>query len=659
MLRSRPEHILHFAVTGLTGDTALAANCQAEVWAMRPGGNVMLGYIGDRACARKMFSRTFGPENLVVRMHWVRVVPRGSGSSWTTITCRRAADQALLWVSDPRAKVALTLEDGYVVGERSCSQQPRQAGFYATPPRQVLPMVRHVGKTFGEVQQVMAAQVKPLEATALAVVQTYERKPSEAAPERLLAPMDVADPVASSVALPCLHALAMDNQTLLHHRVFDLGSIAHHRFVVTTGPDSPAVLLYSEVPTMGQMRTGNRVKTKLADFVGSRCAGRVFGVRGCRYLHVLQDPGALPPVVAAWRLEYPLHLWDVEQVVAAAPHPRAGAILRAVYRNLAACVTGEAVEDTCWRERTQWTGDTAVVLEALTKLTSDGAPEVVGHITTQIADSYNPALGMVAAITPEPAHASLYIPLYHLLFCLLAARVDGVSTKAAKVIDRSITLWRHRYVRDGLLHVPGADARVWHFIDWSAGVSSRDKSTSIMDCNSVLNAVWVQLHHELGRDDHGIDFLKFQEAFAVGDAAPGAYSVVKGSGEPSVHATTNAILAGLAPDLAASAAALQAQLTRWRESEVPLDDWSHGGPTAFYGGYVCDALRLCEAVGALPPGSALYQAIGHYAPMAEKHGTLLEKKADNASLAHAWSVGVVRQVFDYDSFVLEKHIEEA
>ena len=674
---TRAEYMVHINLSGIPESESaleLAANVAGEVWQIvrapgLPVTNTFVGYIGDRADGSKVFSRWFDlPADpttctLVARLHWIR--PRGVGAAggagtstdrsdaakaaysatYTNVTCRQTVDEPVLWVGTSAVKVTAALEDGYVVGQRSCSQQPRQGGYYPYPASTRVTVTRALGKAFGTIKMVLPSILAPLDAITVEPKVVSTKSAGSATTTTLIADLD-----RPGVTLPCLHDLCTGNPRALTHTVLDLGSIGSHRLEVRTVPGGPCVVLYAEVPTLALMSTGNRKKTKLADFVGSGCAGRIHGPRGCRFLHVFQDAAAAgPPSVTAFRLEYRLAWGDIRPVQTGPPETRVALahIADAVIATITACLTGDAVVDTCWRERTRWTGDLYAFLWALSSLTHDGAEDLVTHETAQVADSYNAALGMVAAITPVPTHAALYIPMYHLLFCLLNG-VKGTAPKARKRILASLAFWHKTYLKeDGLLRVPGAatDSRVWHFVDWAKGVSSRDK-TPDMDCNGVLNALWVYVHKTLGMEaDHGLNVDAYEAAFACA-SMPGAYSVCEDTNVPSVHATTMAILGGVAADVGQSCAALQTLLTFWRESPLHPDDFEHGGPTAFFSGFVCEALRVCEEADVAPAGTALNYAVQFYGPMAAKHGTLVEKKGDGASLAHAWSVLVARQVFE-------------
>ena len=639
-----PEVFVHFHVYGNQA-LKLACNCAGEVWKVQSGRpNEFLGHVGDRAVETKMFSRPFlAPEkeegvHLIVRVRWIRT-RSPARKEYTTVTCRRTADEVALWVDKGEVRVTAALESGTLVGQRACSQQGRQTAHYPVRSAAALPLLRVVGKRYN----VMPALTPPLQE------RTMELKKVSVSDAVRTGSTVVDDKFkeyeyASGHALPCFHSVVFDrrNRAWMKHTVLGSDQVGPHRVTISTGAAGGCIVVFSEVPTYEENFAPNRLKTKLAVYVAPGTMARVFGLVGFRYLHIFQDWNSDIPRVWAWRHEYP---FDALSGVS----PLHASICGAVFRNLRACVTWGAIVDTCWREDTQWTGDACVVLRVLTQLGLDvsSGHALAAHTMHQIADSYHRDVGMVAAVTPIPAHATLFIPSYHLAYCMLPWQgVPGASAKVSKVIERSVDHWARSFIKDdGLLHVPGpaSDARVWHFVDWAAGVSSRDKASTAMDCNAVLNAQWVQLHALRGTA-HGVSVVAYQEAFACSEV-PGAFSVLRGEGVPSVHATTAAILAGVAPDVAASGRALLKLVADWRKSPMRSDDFGHGGPTAYYAAFVCDALRVCESAGALPRGTAFEYGVSHYESMAARWGTLVEKKAYNASLAHSWSVGIARHVF--------------
>ncbi len=614
------EAMLLFFVTGLVPSptVAIASNCQCEVWSR----GKYVGPGGDRCSGAKVFSRQYAVEpghDLVVRVHWINS---------TSVTCRRTFPVPFIWVGDDAAVVTASVELGFAVGARACSQLPCQTAYFPQAAGATAPVVLCGAPTYKR-WAVVPAVTRDLVVIPTPAVLKASTRGKAVRPRTSLSSL-------GPLHLPCLHTYAFAHIDDLKHYVYDLGQIASHRYEITTGPDAPCIVLPAEVATLSQMRTSNRSKTKLADFIASSCKGRVFGRRGCRYLHVFQDKDcALPATIAAFRLEYPF-AWKTSAVA----KPGAEAIAAAVKRNLVA-VVGSDIVDTCWREDTLWTGDATVALRVLSDLADNR--EIALHATAQIAETYNEELGMVASIVPVPAHTALYIPSYHLLFCLLLGQLEPheVAPEAARVIMSSMAFWREHYVVDGLLTVPGTDRRVWHFIDWTSGASCRDSGAggTNMQCNAVLNSLWVQLHQLFCMPDHGIDLAKYEELFAC-PSLPGAYSMTPGTNKPHVHATTNTMLAGLAPDVHRSGVALSSLLDEWGPAcKLSPSDFAHGGPTAFYAAFVCDALQLWD------PRAAFDFAVRFYGPMAAKYGTLIEKKVDNASLAHSWSVGVARTVF--------------
>jgi hypothetical protein len=567
----------------------------------------------------------------------------------TTVTFRRVVSRRpLLWVSDPKISVRVLVDQGVVIGERACSQLPRQTAYFPTAPsRDALRVFTQLGQVLGAggsgapAVRAIPARTPPLCQTPVEHVVTSRR--TVAYPKVFT----VVENAARSLPLPCLHTTALDNASELQHIVLRLDGIGMYHLELTTR-DSACIVLPSEVPDLKDIvRCSNRAKTKLAFLVGANTQGRIMGLVGCGYLHVFLDATAfveVPPFqLRAKKLTY-MFRWKPDLRVV----PGCEAIADAVKATVLACVDGEIV-DTPFREQTVWTGDCTVLLRLLPVLADN--PELSRHVTALIAATYNPELGMVAAIAPAPRHAVPYIPSYHLLFCLLLAQLpdDHMARAAKKVIHASIQFWREHYLRDGLVTVPGRDKRVWHFVDWSANVVARNRDASAPECNAVLNSLWIQLHKEgvASSAAPGVDMAAFEAAFGTGT---GAYKFVREDTSPSLHATTNTILAGACRDQRESLAALQDLVRMWGPScKISPKDFAHGGPTFFYGNFVCDALKLGSLEEEGGDEAVIRFAKELYGPMARKHGTLIEKKVDDASLAHSWSVGVGRHVFVSES----------
>jgi hypothetical protein len=253
---------------------------------------------------------------------------------------------------------------------------------------------------------------------------------------------------------------------------------------------------------------------------------------------------------------------------------------------------------------------------------------------------------MVNAIVPTPTHAELYIPGYHLQFCKAVKELPGdcVPRIAEKVARHSLEYWRDVYLRGpgvGLVCVP-EEPKVWHFIDWARHAHNRHDSSGApvehpMECNAALNAMWKLTCDAWGLP-HGLDIAAFRTSFELDG---GFVKMTARDTEPSVHATTYAILANLCTDVAASGRALLVLLDEWAGSLLSPSDLDHGGPTVYFSAYVVDALKHAGY-----ETEALVHVERVYGPWARKYGTLIEKKLPTASLAHAWSVGVARHIVE-------------
>lgn len=405
--------------------------------------------------------------------------------------------------------------------------------------------------------------------------------------------------------------LRMDN-VVLHVRdrtppglcctTFDLGQIALYRFEVTTA--GPVVLCYGEVPgfqdTWG---TANRCNVHLADAIMDAAAGAApIGTRGCRYVHVVHRAGE-PFTLRAWSRQYPLR-W--KEIPAADPVIRS--ILDACRRNLAACVDGGVV-DTCWRERTQWAGDLRMSALALRALADN--PEVVAHALRQIATSYEEGPAMVQGAWPvkTPTFRDQLMPTYHLAFCLTALEQDVTDPLVCDVVRLSLRRWQQKYVRDGLLRdLPG-----WHFTDWDP-VNEDASQKKTRGAHAVANCWYYEACTRLGLPS--IDLQRFEATFWM--EAAGAYRLVERGG-PSPHATATALTS--LPTARGLASLRDEQQVRQRVSPY-------------------FAYFVAAALGKASPEEMIAFIKRYYGPIAARHGTLHEKVADTASLAHGWSVGV-------------------
>jgi hypothetical protein len=646
-----PEALLAFSATADASKLQLASNCAYEVWQ----GDVCLGDGGPRCAPGTAYAHTWAltpgaPVRVV--MHWIRT---------TRVTCRRTFPRAgpFLWASDGSLVWECTPVEGHATGARSCSALPNQLWYRGSDPYWDAAVV---AVESAAVKAGWAVAQSPVPVLVLDVVVP---KVVACNPPTKPWPADVPFVDAAVHPLPCAFEFALKNAARLRHTVFDLGGIQLYKVRISVPAGrSGCIVVPAEVATLKAISSSaNRSKTKLATVVGGGTAARLFGHVGGRYLHVFEvlpaagSPNASLRVMSA---TYPLK-WLPCAYAAGVD----GDILMAVRATAAATVDGGIV-DTCWRERTQWTGDACVMLGALARMADN--PEVAAHVLRQIAASYCEELGMVAAITPVPDHAALYIPAYHLLFCstvheLLGTSKDPALKPVRDVVTASVKHWRSAYVTPGgALDVRSPDSvhqeRVWHFVDWAQGVAGRGSGVGVgggggvgggssasrtqrsqaadaaMAGNCVLHGMWIRLCNDLGVE-HGVDIAQMRARFM--DADTETFSVLP-RGPPSVHATTEALLAGAGT--AETVGGLKRLVRRWMdERRVPASSPDHGGPTAYYAARVCDAMF---SVG--EPAFALQYARAYYGPIATKLGTLWEKKDDRASLAHSWSVGVAAHV---------------
>lgn len=702
------------------GSVRIASNCAAEVWAPVEGGpdNGFVGFVGDRCDETKVYSREFAcapGSTLVVRMHWIIN---------TRVTCLQTKAHPFLWMSAVGATVTAAVDLGFAPGAIACSQKPRQAALF---PRRASATLLGVdpmpGDTCGKVHVVPAAMdpyaLRRVPAEDLVVA--FQSTPLPASGKGALQGLDASNewafrwpakklPDGTFMEPPCVYQLCWRGarEGSLTHTVLRLPQHGLYRVEVITGDRSPCVVAITEVWDADKIaprhardtKYYNRYKTALATYVGELCRGRVFGVQGGRYLHIFQDADSprqvhtnLAKCLSLTLCEYPFQ-WDAGVRVVEGCEQ----LLGAVGATIKTCMMDVPV-DTPWREATGWLGDLCVYLEALQHLVEPECfAKVARHACSLAAATYNPSLGMMAAIFPVPAHGAIYIVSYHLRFCLLVAGLPAAAVPHAvrSVVKASVRAFLELYEdpATGLVTVPGVlDRRIWHFVDWSAGASARGpgaEADRALEGNAVINALLYRVKKLWGRGadaassgrgrgaaagagagavakvqagagagagaaaasapaggdaDSDARFRQaFVEAFHCEDM-PGPYCMTRESREPSLHATVDAILAGLCTDVTQSALALAALLRKWGPGcKIMPDDHAHGGPTFFYGGFVADALRMCEGV-LRPRGvTAASWVKGFYEPMAIEYGTIPEKKTDTASLAHAWSVGITSHI---------------
>jgi hypothetical protein len=401
---------------------------------------------------------------------------------------------------------------------------------------------------------------------------------------------------------------------MLFGETYDLGAIALHRFELDA-KGSACALVYSEVPRFDDnWRTRSRSKVSLVDAVaGDAPNAALFGVRGCRYVHVL-SASEERPVLRAQRREYPL-TWRTVNV-----EPGLERVVDACRANLVACVDGGIV-DTCWRERAQWTGDLRMSSIALRALCDNA--EVTENALHQVAQSYDAARAMVKGVSPvHNSTHDLFIPQFHLAFChaVLEHRARAGASVPRDLVDvvRATTVqWRSqlRHVRDGLVqHIPG-----WSFTDWDPEDERHEGKNTPEAPNAVVNAWWLDLCARLDVPS-GVTAEAFDAAFKrdVG------YGLFANDGRSSIHASAVAATCG-AGDSDHALAHLDAAHARGDISRRVTPYFAYFVALAFAERSREDALRFAR---------------DHYGPIAQRWGTIVERTNSDYSLAHGWSVAI-------------------
>jgi len=476
---------------------------------------------------------------------------------------------------------------------------------------------------------------------------------------------------------------------------YDLGAIALYRFEMAAPAcaQRDIVLCYSEVASFDTAwQTANRRKVHLADGCAQGVAlGRPFGVRGCRYLHVLSTrpassshlSGREAIKVQVWRRTYPL-VW---RTGVQSRERGDEAILQACRATLVAVCDGGLV-DTCWRERAQWTGDVRMSAMAIRSLTTN--TEVVSLALTQIAATYDRQVAMVSGYGPaRTATHHLPMPTYHLAFCLavlehhaflrhhqrpppvssaspsstdpaVAATLSAATAKAASteldafetaclpVVHQSVRAWRDKYLFDGILcRLPG-----WNFCDWDLTVPNADaigqqRAGVLNGPHAVCHAWWHELCQRLltvpgpARTDSNADHadtdteghasMSGLHATRVDRAfwveRDGGYSLLPRQSAASPHATAAMLGSGLAPPHRQAAAHAYLR-AQIRSGQVAAR------VTPYF------AYFVAQALGRRSHDDAVRFVRQYYGPIAAQHGTMREKVSDGASLAHGWSVAI-------------------
>src|SRR5262249_10818788 len=150
-----------------------------------------------------------------------------------------------------------------------------------------------------------------------------------------------------------------------------------------------------------------------------------------------------------------------------------------------------------------------------------------------IATSYDEGRAMVQGAWPvkRPDSRDLFMPTYHLAYCLTVLDHCPDDAHLGALVERSLRRWQSTYLRDGLLRdVPG-----WHFTDWDSldGAAGRQASRG---AHAVANAWYYEACQRLGLPS--IDLAAFETTFWLEDA--GAYRLTE-TGGPSPHATAAAL----------------------------------------------------------------------------------------------------------------------
>lgn len=589
-----PEAFVLFQTHG-GRELALASNLAYEVWLDgRFAGDGAHRCAPGEAALETWDARA--AREVLVRAHWI-------DPERTVVYLRRAFPDPFLGVESPEAWTCALDASTRASGAKAASQLPRQ-NLVTGPPR--------MGEPWPLAPAALSREWRPVDPGI---------RRSRVVPVPLR-PIATREGTTGGEFDPCADEdLSTAPSAWAEHGLprgaacasFDLGAIALHR--VEVGPtDGPVALCWGEVPRFEETwATSNRGDVGLVDAVAAGPGGAPFGWRGGRYLHVLHLAGA-PPPLSAWRREYPLDWKELPPP----EDPRDAAILAACRANLVACTDGGLV-DTCWRERAQWTGDLRASAVALRALAVNDEP--VGLALRQIATSYDESAAMVQAVWPAtlPFDRPLFIPGYHLAFCLTALEhgLARLPAEVAGLVPRSLAAWRERYLSpDGLLGLEGFPWGCWWFVDWDP---ERRPPEKMVGADAVTHAWFHQACQALGLPSFEPD--AFEAAYWTGRA----FALDRGGGE-SPQATAAALLAF--PGSPRREAALD-----WLLAQEAAGGLARR-VTPYFGWFVAAALGLRSRE------AMLGFVRGFYGPRAVRWGTIPEKTHDDASLAHGWSVAV-------------------
>ncbi len=589
-----PERIYNFTTTGGEPLT-LASNFPYEVW-------VDGKFIGDggHRCANgealaDYWYETKNATEVLVRLHWMNPA--------ATRVYFRCLFEDPFFVGLPSEKEwKCSIENKIHFGAKVCEQLPRQT-IVTKAHNTDISLVP--AKLFTDWKILLSPisrsnfipiELKLIQSTIIKVLKQKAFKPSTAA----------------NIALYVREEQPCD----LICETFDLGQIALYRFEIKT-ENSECVLTYSEVSSFDEaVATSSRAKVQMADAFVEEIQTGVFGFRGCRYVHVLYEVNTTKPILKGWRREYPLEWKTV--IADTVDYP----IIEACRNNLIACVDGGVV-DTCWRERSQWTGDLRMSSKALRSLTNN--LEVIDLALHQIAKSYDPKNGMISGAWPiwTPGEY-LPIPTFHLSFCLTAIEHDPELKRdplVKSVVNNSIEFWTKHYLQDGLIQ----GMRGWYFTDWDptdAMVAASRMPIDDISPHAVCNAWWSELCDTMA-PNLAIQASVFDAAFWTGEA----YSLTFKESKNSPHASATAITCSSGKDK-------RLEALSYLEAEI-----SNGNlrkrVTPYFAYFIANALRYVSIE------RSMKFIREYYGPIARDFGTIYEKTEANASLAHSWSIGIV------------------
>ncbi|MDY6993035.1 MAG: hypothetical protein SVR94_10600 [Pseudomonadota bacterium] len=615
-----PEAVLLFVTQG--GSTlTLASNYPYEVWL----DGHFIGDGGFRCVAGKVDYEHWNAheaQTVVVRVHWLNI-------ETTAVYYRCLFEDAFLWDNNPERVWHCYPETSIAFAAQVCAQLPKQNSVYGHLQRgNALPLHSPALKVAWRVTTplIQMPEYIAVEAKMIGKIPLLGHGEGEFAAHNV---EDLVLYVQQGLPEGCCYQLPESAQAQ-HNRFdkthdrsrvtaqlpagliavsYDLGQIALHRFELKT--QQTCILCYSEVADItAAWQSPNRSKVHLADAViGAVELAAPFGVRGCRYIHLIYLEHQPPPQLHAWRRQYPL-TWTGKRT----PDPALNTILEACEHNLIACVDGGIV-DTCWRERVQWSGDIRMSGLAMQTLTNN--PEVLTHSLLQIADSYEEDIGMVQGAWPlgQPTQKTLLMPTYHLAFCL--AVLENKVEACVEVVKHSVNRWQQRYLKNGLIQdLPG-----WYFTDWDF-INEEAIGRNVHSPHCVTNAWFYELCRLLDIASM-IDTTVFNQTFKTRSG----YGLLNNQ-KTSIHATA-AVVGSMDFDIHPGIDfILSAQATGQLKKSV----------TAYYGYFVA------KAIGKYSNKHMLAFIKAYYLPMAQQYHTLWEKCDDQASLAHGWSVGIAQLI---------------